>query len=455
MISKQELIDLANEFSLGVETVEKDYVLGWLLAGIANHPDLFDQWIFKGGTCLKKCYFETYRFSEDLDYTLINKANLDEQFLLVRFNQIAEWIYENSGIEIPADRIRFEIYQNSNGKISCEGRVYYIGPLKRRGSNARIKLDLTADEILVLPSVQREVHHPYSDKPQNGILAHCYNFYEVFAEKVRALSERTRPRDLYDVIHLYRHTALNNTPILILDVLKKKCEYKKIPLPTVKDIDTPLKSNELNSGWSNMLAHQLPILPPVDEFWQELPNVFDWLYGENITLPGNSIPQNFSDDIDHSWHPPSMIQAWHMNVPIELIRYAGANQLCLEIGYNNKVRLIEPYNLQKTQAGYLVLKAIEQNANEWKSFRLDRIQKLQVTKISFKPQAAILLTPFVGISAQPTSSKHTPDSISTYICQVQCPVCNKNFPRSKFDTKLYPHKDSYGRRCPGRRGFII
>jgi len=27
-------------------------------------------WAFKGGTCLKKCYFETYRFSEDLDFTL-------------------------------------------------------------------------------------------------------------------------------------------------------------------------------------------------------------------------------------------------------------------------------------------------------------------------------------------------------------------------------------------------
>ncbi|HEY0410225.1 MAG TPA: nucleotidyl transferase AbiEii/AbiGii toxin family protein [Candidatus Dormibacteraeota bacterium] len=25
----------------------------------------------KGGTCLRKCYYETYRFSEDLDFTLV------------------------------------------------------------------------------------------------------------------------------------------------------------------------------------------------------------------------------------------------------------------------------------------------------------------------------------------------------------------------------------------------
>jgi predicted nucleotidyltransferase component of viral defense system len=50
--------------------VEKDYVLGWILAGMYGHEELAESWVFKGGTCLKKCYFETYRFSEDLDFTL-------------------------------------------------------------------------------------------------------------------------------------------------------------------------------------------------------------------------------------------------------------------------------------------------------------------------------------------------------------------------------------------------
>ena len=33
--------------------------------------------MFKGGTCLKKCYFETYRFSEALDFTFRDDAHLD------------------------------------------------------------------------------------------------------------------------------------------------------------------------------------------------------------------------------------------------------------------------------------------------------------------------------------------------------------------------------------------
>lgn len=64
MIPKRELIDLRNEWQLDLAVIEKDYALGWLLAAIANEAALTDTWVFKRGTCLRKCYYETYRFSE-------------------------------------------------------------------------------------------------------------------------------------------------------------------------------------------------------------------------------------------------------------------------------------------------------------------------------------------------------------------------------------------------------
>jgi predicted nucleotidyltransferase component of viral defense system len=72
--------------------VEKDYVLGWILAGINAHDELGENWVFKGGTCLKKCYFETYRFSEDLDFTLRNEEHLDEEFLRTAFEEVISWM---------------------------------------------------------------------------------------------------------------------------------------------------------------------------------------------------------------------------------------------------------------------------------------------------------------------------------------------------------------------------
>ena len=76
MISKQEILEMSRELGLSAQVVEKDYSLGWMLAGIWNQKELKQNWVFKGGTCLKKCYFETYRFSEDLDFTLIDPGQL-------------------------------------------------------------------------------------------------------------------------------------------------------------------------------------------------------------------------------------------------------------------------------------------------------------------------------------------------------------------------------------------
>ncbi len=82
MILKNEILARATEVSLNPHVVEKDYVLGWMLAGINAHPAIQSTWVFKGGTCLKKCYFETYRFSEDLDFTLGDPAHIDDDFLV-------------------------------------------------------------------------------------------------------------------------------------------------------------------------------------------------------------------------------------------------------------------------------------------------------------------------------------------------------------------------------------
>ncbi|HZY31194.1 MAG TPA: nucleotidyl transferase AbiEii/AbiGii toxin family protein, partial [Candidatus Methylomirabilis sp.] len=145
MIDRTEILDIASDLSLSHDVVEKDYVLGWLLAGIYAHEQLAAAWVFKGGTCLKKCYFETYRFSEDLDFTLTEASHLEEAFLRGAFAEVAAWVYDQSGTELPADQMRFAIFPNPRGGRSGEGRIYYSGPLGRGGSLPRIKLDLTVD----------------------------------------------------------------------------------------------------------------------------------------------------------------------------------------------------------------------------------------------------------------------------------------------------------------------
>ena len=124
MISKEEILERARVLSLAPSVVEKDYVLGWLLDGIGKHAELGNRWVFKGGTCLKKIHFETYRFSEDLDFTLLDASHVDSSFLDHALRDVAGRIYEEVGLEIPVDRLRFEIRQNPRGNPVAEGRVY-------------------------------------------------------------------------------------------------------------------------------------------------------------------------------------------------------------------------------------------------------------------------------------------------------------------------------------------
>ena len=96
MITHREIANFAGEWQLAHAVVEKDYVLGWLLAAIAAHPQT-RSWAFKGGTCLRKCWFETYRFSEDLDFT-VTESDLDAGRLGETFAEIASWLDDRCGL---------------------------------------------------------------------------------------------------------------------------------------------------------------------------------------------------------------------------------------------------------------------------------------------------------------------------------------------------------------------
>jgi predicted nucleotidyltransferase component of viral defense system len=69
MIAEAEIRRCAARWGVDPMVADLDYSLGWFLTAIAKAGSPADLWLFKGGTCLRKCYFEDYRFSEDLDFT--------------------------------------------------------------------------------------------------------------------------------------------------------------------------------------------------------------------------------------------------------------------------------------------------------------------------------------------------------------------------------------------------
>src|SRR3989338_361905 len=59
------------------ELIEKDILLHSILYKLAKDEWFKENFAFKGGTCLIKCYFGYYRFSEDLDFTYLSQKEFE------------------------------------------------------------------------------------------------------------------------------------------------------------------------------------------------------------------------------------------------------------------------------------------------------------------------------------------------------------------------------------------
>lgn len=135
-----------------------------------------------------------------------------------------------------------------------------------------------------------------------------------------------------------------------------------------------------------MLGHQLPRpLPPFDSFWSTLDDVFGWLAG---TRPAENLPRAQFGNLDLNWTAPRAITSWRRGFPLELLRYAGANRLRVEIDYRpgqgrSGPRVVEPYSLRRTSEGNIVLFVIN-DRRQLRSYRIDRIAGI-------KPTAAVAI----------------------------------------------------------------
>lgn len=400
MIEKNEVLKLAEALGLQVETVEKDYILGWMLDGIFKHPSLGSKWLFKGGTSLKKCFFETFRFSEDLDFTVADQFHLNEEYLLKIFKEIADELYESAGIEFSKEMFKFKIITKEKGKLSAQGQIHYNGPLRRKQGFASIKLDLTTDEIIVLNSEKKKVHHPYTDEPTEGIWSHCYAFEEVVAEKIRALAQRARPRDVYDVVHFFRNRDMIKNPQLVYNTLQKKCSYKGIPVPTFSSIEKHEKIDELESQWSNMLAHQLPSLPTLESFWSDISPFFDWLNG-SIQVE-NLVSVSKADEV--IFQPGRVTNAYNLDAVLQKIQFAAANRTCVELKYHNKNRIVEPLSFRRTKDGNRLFYGFERDSNHAKAYALNKIENVSITNIPYTEKYPVEISGSGTVSMPPVRS---------------------------------------------------
>ena len=255
MIPLREIKEKARGNGVPETAIERDYVQNWLLKFLST-MDM----VLKGGTGIKKVYIGDYRFSDDLDFTLLRKTEMED--LRTMILQSVKNTKEVSGIDFD-DNITFE--ENLNG---YEGNIYFR-ILRKAGNPLRIKLDVTKPdkEKLLLPIRKGDIIHPYSDNCSANILV--YSLEEIVAEKIRALFERVRPRDLYDVWYLWDEIDKEK----ILNIFPEKCRHRgvKTNIQSLKN-----RKDDFASAWESSLSHQLKKIPNFNSTFDKVIKILCW-----------------------------------------------------------------------------------------------------------------------------------------------------------------------------------
>jgi hypothetical protein len=240
--------------------IERDYVLAWLLTGLAGHP-LRDALAFKGGTALRRCWFGDYRFSEDLDFTLTRPIAFAE--ILAGLNQIFAGVEAACGLRITFDREDRHGHQNSHTFY-----LRYRGPLP---AESDVKVDITINEVLCYPLQDRPIQRSYdgfADLPA-GPTVRVYAIEEIVIEKLVALSDRARnePRDLYDLWFLFGATNLR-----IAEMRAELDTKLALRQRAVAGLEQAIaaKEDRLRRLWAARLAHQMSQPPPFDDAFREV-----------------------------------------------------------------------------------------------------------------------------------------------------------------------------------------
>lgn len=279
MIPLRKRLELAREkCGLRLGILQQDYILSWILVGLFEHSLLKSGLIFKGGTALKKCYFGEYRFSEDLDFSVTAHCPKGELLLkaIIESCQTAEHrINTFAPIRLLVERYE-EKDPHPHEQEAFTIRAQF--PWEREPLTV-VMIEVSHQEILLLPSVMKKIIHEYGEPMDTEVVA--YPLEEIVLEKFRAILQRTkklhennwdrsRIRDYYDLWRIFGSFEGDLSFDDFVSLLQQKCSFKQVGFSGAESFFDPRMINNVLNTWQKWLGPLVPQLPPCNQVLDEL-----------------------------------------------------------------------------------------------------------------------------------------------------------------------------------------
>jgi len=223
MISREQLIEIGKTTGLHLYQQEKDYLLKLFLY---TYFRVFDDAVFKGGTCIKYV-FGLDRFSEDLDFNLLVSPNEFD-------HQVHRTLKEIHRMGIVHYFIKKELFDDA---YTCV--LGFQGPLYAGTEQTRNKFRIDAGKRTgTLRTPEWKVIASEYPETRAHFLVQVMNEQEILVEKICSLTERQKGRDLYDLWFLLKKGVKIDTALLYK---KKKTRTVSLDFTTQQEYERDIE----------------------------------------------------------------------------------------------------------------------------------------------------------------------------------------------------------------------
>lgn len=204
------------------DLIEKDIILHQILTDLSKDNFFAPNFLFKGGTCLIKCYFGYMRFSEDIDFTWKDQAAFKEMSgkkirsqlskVIDRTGEVFEGIAKKRGLDFRCLKGNTEYVELGGSDKTCTLKIWYDSEVLRRRTFIKVQINFV--ETMCFPAKKGQLSGLLTGKHEEldslfpeyseyarKIPIDVYDIREILCEKVRALLTRegTKARDFLDV----------------------------------------------------------------------------------------------------------------------------------------------------------------------------------------------------------------------------------------------------------------
>jgi len=204
------------------DLIEKDLILHQILTDLSQDKFFAPNFLFKGGTCLIKCYFGYLRFSEDIDFTWKDQSvfngmsgkKIRSQLSKVidKTGSVFESIVKKRGLDFKAEKRNPDYMEFGGGNKTCTLKIWYQSEVLNRRTFLKVQINFVEsmcfslkkghlNGLLTGKHEELEALFPEYAEYANKIPFGIYDIREILSEKVRALLTRegTKARDFLDV----------------------------------------------------------------------------------------------------------------------------------------------------------------------------------------------------------------------------------------------------------------